>query len=89
MVSFDFLLKLKKLFVVFFTAFLIHSSPVFAQETNSSAPMPDTSNLRVGVAGSSPFVIKRNNGQLDGIALEIWQLLTTKGPLEFGIYLLQ
>lgn len=78
MVSFNILLKLKRLFFAVSVVLLFHVSPASARQTDPSSTMPDTSNLRVGIAGSSPFIIKRDNGQFDGIALEIWQLLSAK-----------
>jgi polar amino acid transport system substrate-binding protein len=51
---------------------------VKAQQNVSSDYKPDTANLRVGMAGISPFIIQQNNGQFDGIAYEIWQLINSK-----------
>jgi len=53
---------------IYYIAFLLvtffSTIPAFAQQ-------PDTSNLRIGIAGSSPFIMGSNNSQ-SGIAVEIW-----------------
>lgn len=41
-------------------------------QDSSSTYKPDTSSLRVGVAGSAPFVVSNNN-DLTGISVELWQ----------------
>ena len=48
-------------------------SAIFAQAQDTSfVPKTDTSSLRVGVAGSAPFVIYNQN-ELTGISAELWQ----------------
>ena len=54
--------------VITITATMI---PVKAQEITVPAPIQG-SKLRVGVAGSAPFVIK-NDDEFKGISLDIWQ----------------
>lgn len=63
--------------------FLVIAFLVFLNFSGQAQPpgmlyKQDTSNLRVGLAGSSPFVIRENNGKFGGISLEIWQLLELK-----------
>ncbi|HEY5371396.1 MAG TPA: transporter substrate-binding domain-containing protein [Hanamia sp.] len=52
-------------------ALLFFTFTVRAQDS-LSMPQPDTSKLRVGVAGSEPFVVSNNN-ELTGISVELWQ----------------
>ena len=72
------LLKLKRLALLTLVVSLFQVAPVNAQQTSLASTGPDSSHLRVGIAGNSPFIIKRDNGQFDGIAFEIWELLAAK-----------
>ncbi len=74
----NFLLKLKRLAFITLVVLLFQFAPANAQQASPAAIGGDTTHLRVGIAGNSPFIIRRANGQFDGIALEIWQLLAAK-----------
>ena len=56
------------------------------QSTQDSLSSPQVDNqeqkLRVGVAGSPPFVI-RNNGKFKGISIDIWKVIALKGGFEY------
>jgi polar amino acid transport system substrate-binding protein len=41
--------------------------------------------LRVGVAGSEPFVVKTASGTLEGVAVEIWQALAAQSGLKYAL----
>ena len=56
---------------------LIFISQIFAQATDSIQYKADTAALKVGVAGSSPF-ITYNNRDYGGISYEVWQALVAK-----------
>lgn len=66
MVLKNYSLRLSLLTVLLFFSFF-----TYAQDS-ASLHEPDTSSLRVGVAGSAPFVIS-NNKDLTGISVELWQ----------------
>jgi polar amino acid transport system substrate-binding protein len=53
------------------------SLPARAQEQPSK--------LRVGVAGSAPFVVKKGES-VDGIAVQVWQQLATRSGLKFELH---
>lgn len=78
MISFNPVMKNKKnAFIIL--AFLISiAKPLEAQQKINLDNQPDTTNLRVGVAGTSPFIIRGDNGQFEGIAYEIWQLIASE-----------
>ena len=48
---------------------------------NASAP---EQKLRVGVAGSAPFVIE-DEGKIKGISLDIWKEIASAGGLDYGL----
>lgn len=62
--------------LLFFSAF------TNAQDT-SLVPGTDTSSLRVGVAGSAPFVINKNN-ELTGISIELWQSVAAQAGWNYN-----
>lgn len=66
MVFKNYISRLSLLLILFFGAF-----PVHAQDS-SSRHQPDTAKLRVGIAGSEPFVVTKND-ELTGISVELWQ----------------
>lgn len=72
----------KSVFLI--SIFLLFKSPVFAQTTVVSLP-PDTTHLRVGIAGSSPFIIVRNKNDYNGIAYEIWQMVAADARWNFSV----
>jgi polar amino acid transport system substrate-binding protein len=76
MILFDLIKKGKTTFFTF-SLLISVSMPLNAQQNATSAYKPDTANLRVGMAGTSPFIFKSSNGQFDGIALEIWQKIAS------------
>ena len=57
-------------------AFLFFTFVTYAQQA-SSLYQPDTSSLRVGVAGTAPFVISLNN-DVTGISVELWQSVAAR-----------
>ncbi len=58
-------------------------SPLFAQ--NSLPPKEkQPEKLRVGVAGSPPFVI-RNNGEIQGISIDIWNAIAKTGNFDYKL----
>ncbi len=57
--------------------------PVKAQEITVPAPIQG-SKLRVGVAGSAPFVIK-NDDEFKGISLDIWQQIAQEQELDYEL----
>ena len=66
--------------VITITATMI---PVKAQEITVPAPIQG-SKLRVGVAGSAPFVIK-NDDEFKGISLDIWQQIAQEQELDYEL----
>ena len=66
--------------VITITATMI---PVKAQEITVPAPIQG-SKLRVGVAGSAPFVIK-NDDEFKGISLDIWQEIAQEQELDYEL----
>lgn len=70
-------LRFSLLAALIFSAFF-----TWAQDT-SSIPQPDTSSLRVGIAGSAPFVIDNNN-ELTGISVELWQSVAAQAGWKYN-----
>ena len=68
----------KKYLLQFFllAAFIFSTFFIKAQDT-LSLHKPDTSSLKVGVAGSAPFVINKDNA-LTGISVELWQSVASQ-----------
>jgi polar amino acid transport system substrate-binding protein len=48
------------------------------------AQQPPTTTLKVGVAGSAPFVV-RNGDAVDGIAVQVWRQVATRAGLGFDL----
>ena len=78
----SFLLNKSLLLISFFI--LCRSFSLFAQ-TTVNAPNPDTAHLKVGVAGSSPFIIEKNNKEFNGIAYDIWQMIAVDARWNYSV----
>lgn len=63
--------------ILLFSAFFTH-----AQDT-SFLSRPDTTSLRVGVAGSAPFVVNTND-ELSGISIELWQSVAAQAGWSYN-----
>ncbi len=57
-------------------------SPASAQTTNSISEIPDTTIIRVGISGSSPFILEKD-GHLEGISYEIWEAVAGESGWKF------
>ena len=69
---------------VFFLIFLlVGPSTAFAQATDSISLKTDSSSLKVGLAGSSPFIVKTND-HYGGISYEIWEALAAKSKWKYS-----
>ena len=75
---------LSKSFILISLFILCRSFSVTAQTTVNS-PMPDTAHLKVGVAGSSPFIIQKNNKDYNGIAYDIWQMIAVDARWNYSV----
>ena len=69
-------------FSLLFASFLFFSFLTEAQDT-TLVPHTDTTSLRVGVAGSAPFVINNNN-ELTGISIELWQSVAAQAGWNYN-----
>jgi polar amino acid transport system substrate-binding protein len=62
------------------------TSQLLSQSTQDSLSSPqlddEEATLRVGVAGSPPFVIN-DNGNFQGISIDIWKVIALKGRFEY------
>lgn len=75
----------KNYFLRFFLLPSLLLFPVFTKAQDSSLLIkPDTASLRVGVAGSAPFIIHRDNN-VDGISMEIWQSTAAEAGWHYNI----
>lgn len=67
---------------VFFVLFFVFNTQLFAQGAKHNIHTSDTSSLQVGIAGSSPFIIK-NKGYFEGISFEIWKALAAQADWQY------
>lgn len=75
-------MKLTRLFILLFTLTALLQAPIYAQLTDSLAVMPDTTAIRVGISGSSPFVLQKD-GHLEGISYEVWEAVAAQSNWKF------
>ncbi|HET7118819.1 MAG TPA: transporter substrate-binding domain-containing protein [Hanamia sp.] len=66
-----------------FPALLLFPGFTYAQDT-SLLNNQDTTSLHVGIAGSAPFIIHRDNNT-DGISLEIWQSVAAEAGWHYTL----
>ena len=75
-------MKLIRISILLFTFIVFSQFPIFAQATDSVTAMPDTSLIRVGISGSSPFILEKD-GHLEGISYEIWEAVAAQSNWKF------
>lgn len=73
-------------YLTFFTLLLFfccnYIMPATAQNTDTILDMPDTTIIRVGISGSSPFIMEKD-GHLEGISYEIWEAVAGESGWKF------
>lgn len=57
---------------------------VFKVQAQSSLPTLPATTLKVGVAGTAPFVIVENGQAYSGIAIEIWEAIAARANLQYS-----
>ena len=70
------------IFILLFLFFISLKTPGLAQGHYLDLHMPDTTAIRVGIAGSSPFIMEKD-GHLEGISYEIWEAVARESDWKF------
>lgn len=70
--------------ILLFLLFSSIKTPGLGQGQYLDIHTPDTTAIRVGIAGSSPFIMEKD-GHLEGISYEIWEAVAREADWKFTI----